>query len=498
VSLSGNLADIALVDLLQFVHMSQCSGTLLLECNGRHAQISLHRGRIASAWSPNSLSVSKQLLEQGVLRQEELLWAEARRREQCPPASLGQALVELGLVTADELRAAVAGKIEQAIFELIGWHHGRFQLLADEVRGDDEISFAPGELLPALDVDTPGILLEAVRLFDERSRNPVRPSEQPAPATELPAVPAAVNADPSARTSARVQLVSADPGLLASLSEALVGVALVNLVDARDAGIPAPGEAHPLVVVDRRAGAQANVLHRIRDLHPRATSVGLVESAAEIAQVIREGAAAGVELEYLPACCANLLRARLPRVLGLADDSDLRAGLARLRRVLGDLRSGLLSATVSLNLMSIVADSVERGVLFVQQRDLFVALGAFGLRADGQPLALVTRGLSLRLRAEGVFARCVQEGRALALDHDREPLPEELGLSLDRPRSGQGVVFPVLGARRAIGVIYADNGASARRMDDVELVELATAQVGLAFENELLRRQIERNANHRT
>jgi len=495
-SLSGNLADIALVDLLQFVHMSQRSGTLLLECNGRHAQISLQRGRIASAWSPNSLSVSKQLLERGVLREEELAWAEARRREQCPPASLGQALVELGLVTLDELRAAVAAKIEQAIFELIGWNYGRFQLVADEVRGDDEISFAPGELLSTLDVDTQGILLEAVRLFDERGRNAVRPSAQPAPVTETPDLPALVSADPLARNSARVQLVSADATLLASLSEALLGVALVNQVDARDAGIPAPGEAHPLVVVDRRTEELASVLRRIVDLHPRATSVGLVQNAGDIAQVIREGAAAGAELDYLPACCANLLRARLPRVQGLADDSGLRAGLARLRRVLGDLRSGLLSATVSLNLMSIVADSVERGVLFVQQRDLFVALGAFGLRADGRPLAIVTRGLSLRLHAEGVFSRCVQEGRALALDHDSEPLPEELRLSVDRPRSGQGVVFPVLGARRAIGVIYADNGGSARRMDDVELVELATAQVGLAFENELLRRQIERNANH--
>jgi GAF domain-containing protein len=160
--------------------------------------------------------------------------------------------------------------------------------------------------------------------------------------------------------------------------------------------------------------------------------------------------------------------------------------------VLGDLRSGLLSATVSLNLMTIVADSVERAVLFVQQGQQLVALGAFGATATGKPLAGITRGLNLRLEAASALSRCIAEGHALTLDYESGDLPPELALILDRPRSGQGVFFPVLGARRAIGLIYADNGRRAAGVQDVELMELATAQVGLAFENELLRRQLER------
>jgi hypothetical protein len=84
------------------------------------------------------------------------------------------------------------------------------------------------------------------------------------------------------------------------------------------------------------------------------------------------------------------------------------------------------------------------------------------------------------------------EGHALTLDYDGRELPPELKEVVDRPRSGQGVFFPVLGARRAIGLIYADNGRRASGIQDVELMELATAQVGLAFENELLRRQLDR------
>jgi GAF domain-containing protein len=135
---------------------------------------------------------------------------------------------------------------------------------------------------------------------------------------------------------------------------------------------------------------------------------------------------------------------------------------------------------------------VERAVLFVQQGDALVALGAFGATREGKPLAGTTRGLSLRLEAASALAHCISDGHALTLDYDLEQVPEGLKRVVDRPRSGQGVFFPVLGARRAIGLIYADNGRRTSSVKDVELMELATAQVGLAFENELLRRQLER------
>jgi hypothetical protein len=68
VSISGSLADIAIVDLLQFVHMSQRSGTLQLERRDEVAHISFHRERIASAWAAASPSVANYLLESGKVR----------------------------------------------------------------------------------------------------------------------------------------------------------------------------------------------------------------------------------------------------------------------------------------------------------------------------------------------------------------------------------------------------------------------------------------------
>ena len=78
-----------------------------------------------------------------------------------------------------------------------------------------------------------------------------------------------------------------------------------------------------------------------------------------------------------------------------------------------------------------------------------------------------------------------------SLSFESANLPMDFARLIGRPHNGQVVVFPVLGAERVISLVYTDNGPSNRAIEDIELLELATAQVGVAFENELLRRQIE-------
>ena len=173
-----------------------------------------------------------------------------------------------------------------------------------------------------------------------------------------------------------------------------------------------------------------------------------------------------------------------------------RHGFARLRRVLAAIRSGLLSATMALNLMHIISESVERGVLFLVRRDVLTALGAFGFGSGGRPLAEVTRALRLSLGEDNVLTRCVADGQPRSLSFEHSNLPPDFARILGRPRSGQLVVFPVLGSERVISVVYTDNGSSNRAIEDIELLELATAQVGVAFENELLRRQIDHAHAH--
>ena len=56
------------------------------------------------------------------------------------------------------------------------------------------------------------------------------------------------------------------------------------------------------------------------------------------------------------------------------------------------------------------------------------------------------------------------------------------------------MLFPVLGSRNVNSVVYTDNGQLSREIEEIEILELAAAQVGVAFENEALRRRMERLA----
>ena len=54
-------------------------------------------------------------------------------------------------------------------------------------------------------------------------------------------------------------------------------------------------------------------------------------------------------------------------------------------------------------------------------------------------------------------------------------------------------IVKVLGSDRVILLIYTDNGALDQPIEEIDIIDLAAAEVGIAFENEMLRRQLSNN-----
>jgi hypothetical protein len=295
-----------------------------------------------------------------------------------------------------------------------------------------------------------------------------------------------------------LQIVSADAAFAHALGEALHHeVAGIEVLRLDQAGAVGPGEPPPIVVVDLRQGGvsleQAAALRRAR---PRASIIALVDAAVSVARVYAAGVLTALppDVEAVAACVENLIESRDDLIRGASParpaKPEAQSGVARLRRVFGDLRSGLISATVALNLMHIISESVERAVLFLVKREQLMALGAFGADGRGRPLAELTRGIKLSTQSDSVFGRSLAAGEVQSVSFEDAGLPEPFRSLVGRSRTGQVVVFPVLGAQRVISVIYTDNGDRDQPIEDIDILELATAQVGMAFENELLRRQI--------
>ena len=529
-SLNGKLEDVSLADVMQFVHLGRRTGTLSLSRGTQEAEIGFHRGQLVSAWAPGSKRLGDLLVAKNLVSPQVMAEMLRLQTSEHPPRSLGQVLVSSGTLEFDDIRKVIEGQIEQSIFELVTWTTGSFEFALDELKPIDDIAMYPGDVIPKLDLNTQMVLLEATRILDEKSRGEGEKEASAAAGTsevstveepggshmlgeskslgtvsdtleafdlEIPLEDEDTSQLPAA-AHRRLQIVSPDRHLASDMTDLIrPEIAIVVRVPLREAGTRLPGEPTPtIVVLDMREGNHSvEDLLAIRRSRPRSSIICLIDSRDMTTRAFEAGAVAAVAAEppALAACFYSLIRTLQDASGGEGGGSTAttRAGFARLRRVLADIRSGLLSATMALNLMHIISESVERAVLFLVRHDSLTALGAFGFSAEGRPLAEVTRALSLSLGADNVLTRCLADGQPRSQTFDQASLPPEFSALVGRPRNGQIVVFPVLGAERVISVVYTDNGSSNRAIEDIELLELATAQVGVAFENELLRRQID-------
>jgi hypothetical protein len=537
VSLNGKLEDVSLADVMQFIHLGRRTGTLSLTRGVEEAEIGFHRGQIVSAWGPGSVRLGDLLVRQNLLSAAQIQEILRQQAAEQPRRSLGQVLVQGGLLEFEQVRAVIEDQIQSTVYDLVTWTTGAFEFSLDELKPIDDIAMYPGDVIPKLNLNTQMLLLEASRIMDEAKRDEVKKKEaepksgiydrnrrrpvitDPEPVKEdkswgrpevmdigsVADMMEGVELDfpenkedllPEA-AHRRLQIVSPDRRLADELNQIIQPeIAQVVRVPLREAGTRLPGEPSPtIVVLDLRDGHHTiEDLLAIRRSRPSSSAIAVVDTPELTTQAFEAGAVAALSAEphSIAACFHSLVRT-LQDMSPTTSARTQRAGFARLRRVLADIRSGLLSATMALNLMHIISESVERAVLFLVRKDSLVALGAFGFSVQGKPLAEATRQLELKLDIDTAFSRCIADGQPRSLTFEQARLPDRLAKLLGRPKNGQVVVFPVMGAERVISVVYTDNGNSSRAIEDIELLELATAQVGVAFENELLRRQIEKS-----
>lgn len=523
-SLSGSLEDVSVADVLQFVHLGGRSGTLRVSCGAARAEIGFHRGRIISARGPGSQRLGELLVQDGSIARKDLEAALRNQRRSHPPPPLGQVLVQMGALTQARLLEAAERHVERSIYEVVTWTHGSFDFVLDELKPVDDLAVSPGDILPDIHVNTQMVLLEAARIFDERGKAPAERKARPRPPEaegagpraeagaspdaapdaaggdgEPPRTPAPGTTPPAtapraAPTRFRLQILSEDRALAGELGRLLAPLqALVVAVAARDAGSPLPGEPAPVVVVDLKPGRPAvELLASLKRIRPHAIAVAVIDAPAEAAAAYAAGAVAAVprDAASVAACVESVVRHRREAATDQAVRDGLKAGFAKLHRLLGEFRSGLVTATISLNLMNIISESVERAVLFLVRRSDLIVLGAFGHAVDGKPLAERSQGIKIDLGSSGILGESIRDGRSRTMPFDPARLPAPLVALIGPPASSQCAVFPVLGGRKVVATVYADNGRKNRPIDELDFLDLATSQVGMAYENELLRRQL--------
>jgi len=172
-SFTGDLEHLPIVDVIQLLHATRKSGILRVGCRKGESQLIFKDGFIVSANHLNNrVRIGEILIDLGLITNEILDQALKDQKEAGHNRRpLIITLIEKGLVKESDAYKGLEQLIEMTVVEILTWKGGTFTLDVMPQSVDDEYRYFPEKMNRELNVDTQGILMNALRIFDEKMRD---------------------------------------------------------------------------------------------------------------------------------------------------------------------------------------------------------------------------------------------------------------------------------------------------------------------------------------
>ncbi|NOY13275.1 MAG: DUF4388 domain-containing protein [Deltaproteobacteria bacterium] len=167
--LTGELEHLPIVDVIQLIHSTRKSGTLNVYSRKGEGTLVFNNGYIVGAThSEEHLRIGRILCESQIVTPTEL--EKALRIQQAAGTDrrplIATLLNDCGL-SKDSAFKALETLIELTVVEMISWTKGIFSLDIDKIDISDDYRYLP-EQLREVNLDTQMVLLDALRIFDEK------------------------------------------------------------------------------------------------------------------------------------------------------------------------------------------------------------------------------------------------------------------------------------------------------------------------------------------
>ena len=172
-SFTGDLEDLPIVDVIQLMHSTRNSGVLHINGKRGESQLVFKKGYIVGASHlDNGIRIGDILVAHGAISEDTLQEALGiQHTPGTPRRPLILTLLDWGMVKEDEAYTALKSLIELTLVEVLTWRKGTFTLEAKDEASADEFKYYPEELEREINVDVQGILMDALRIFDEKMRD---------------------------------------------------------------------------------------------------------------------------------------------------------------------------------------------------------------------------------------------------------------------------------------------------------------------------------------
>lgn len=160
----GDLKDINLADIFQTLAMNQQEGTLTIISGDKQTRIYFNKDGVRLLVSPEQkhIRLGELLLKKRKLTPVELDMALARQK--MTGELLGQALIDMNVVTGEDILGTIRSQMEEDIYEIFSWKRATFEFTPGEPEAEFYDPAMMGNLL-AFNVNS--VIMEAARRIDE-------------------------------------------------------------------------------------------------------------------------------------------------------------------------------------------------------------------------------------------------------------------------------------------------------------------------------------------
>lgn len=168
-SLVGNLEDLGLAEILQIVSLSRKTGTLSLRCHDKEGSIVFRQGQVVRATSSSfRQSLGEVLIQRGVIDLAVLRKALAIQQEEGFRERLGVILIKHFGIPYELIEEVVREQIENVAFTLFTWGDGTFEFIASEsIETVDNTRLDPLQFMLDQGLNPQYLAMEASRIRDE-------------------------------------------------------------------------------------------------------------------------------------------------------------------------------------------------------------------------------------------------------------------------------------------------------------------------------------------
>jgi outer membrane protein assembly factor BamB/tetratricopeptide (TPR) repeat protein len=164
VAFKGDLKDINLADIFQTLAMNQQEGTLIITSGEKRTDIYFSKEgiRLLTTGGRKYPLIGELLLKKKKLTPVELDMALAKQK--MTGELIGHALVDMKIVTEQDIEDCVRNQIEEEIHDVFSWAGAKFEFIPGEPKAD---FFDPAKLERPITFSANEIIMEAARRIDE-------------------------------------------------------------------------------------------------------------------------------------------------------------------------------------------------------------------------------------------------------------------------------------------------------------------------------------------